>query len=280
MEFPNRAVILERILAALALMSLLIAGLIESGSPLALALRQGRPWVKYSVGDFEDNHSVNPLLPLLEKEREITKWDHRLFTFAVYQPLGPSLARIVVDKKDEGEISSLFSRLAPSISAKSNAFDRFVWWLEMSRLRPDQTDDVILPKTKAGREELIAKLLYPRKFSPSRLVAVEILNASGVAGLALRAAKVLRSNNVDVVSLGNYSEQVSRTVVYDWTGDPDAARFARRALGCRGAKTVTALDHKKFVDATIILAGDCCATANNFGTENLARLWRRIFFRS
>ena len=63
-------------------------------------------------------------------------------------------------------------------------------------------------------------------------VLVEVLNASGVGGLARRATFLLRDRGFDVVGWGNDPRgRRSRTLVIDYTNKPEAAERLARVLG-------------------------------------------------
>jgi hypothetical protein len=66
-------------------------------------------------------------------------------------------------------------------------------------------------------------------------VVVEVLNASGVSGLARRATFLLRDRGFDVVGWGNDPRgRRSETLIVDYTDKPEAADRLARVLG--GAK--------------------------------------------
>jgi LytR cell envelope-related transcriptional attenuator len=63
-------------------------------------------------------------------------------------------------------------------------------------------------------------------------VMVEILNSSGVVGLARRATFLMRDRGFDVVGWGNDpSGRISATLIIDYTNKPEAAERAARVLG-------------------------------------------------
>jgi hypothetical protein len=63
-------------------------------------------------------------------------------------------------------------------------------------------------------------------------IVVEILNASGVSGLARRATFVLRDRGFDVVGWGNDPKgRRTESVIIDYTNKPEAAERAARILG-------------------------------------------------
>jgi hypothetical protein len=63
-------------------------------------------------------------------------------------------------------------------------------------------------------------------------VVVEVLNASGVSGLARRATFLLRDRGFDVVGWGNDPQgRRSETLIIDYTDKPEAADRLARVLG-------------------------------------------------
>jgi LytR cell envelope-related transcriptional attenuator len=66
-------------------------------------------------------------------------------------------------------------------------------------------------------------------------VVVEVLNSSGVAGLARRATFLLRDRGFDVVGWGNDPRgRRGESLIIDYSNKPEAAERAARVLG--GAK--------------------------------------------
>ena len=63
-------------------------------------------------------------------------------------------------------------------------------------------------------------------------VKVEVLNASGVSGLARRATFLLRDRGFDVVGWGNDPRgSRNETLILDYTNKPEAAERLARVLG-------------------------------------------------
>jgi len=63
-------------------------------------------------------------------------------------------------------------------------------------------------------------------------ILVEVLNASGVSGLARRATFVLRDRGFDVVGWGNDPRgRRAETLIVDYTNKPEAAARLARVLG-------------------------------------------------
>lgn len=93
------------------------------------------------------------------------------------------------------------------------------------------------------------------------VVTVEVLNAGGPAGVALRATKVLRWAGFDVVHFGNAAAPEARTAATDRVGHPEAARAALAALGCPGADALTALEPGPLTMVSVTLGGDYASCA-------------------
>jgi hypothetical protein len=123
--------------------------------------------------------------------------------------------------------------------------------------------------------------LYPRPPGvPGVRVRVEVLNGSGVAGIAWDATQLLRGKGFDVVSFGNaetYSADSS--VVMDRVGTMETARSVAEALGI--ARVRSEPDSTLFVDVTVLLGPDWTGPGSEHRAAgrdshwwNLRRLWR------
>jgi LytR cell envelope-related transcriptional attenuator len=84
-------------------------------------------------------------------------------------------------------------------------------------------------------------------------VLVEVLNASGVSGLARRATFLIRDRGFDVVAWGNDpAGRRSQTQIIDYTDRPEAADRLARVLG--GAEVTRGRDSlKRGLDLTVRL---------------------------
>lgn len=83
----------------------------------------------------------------------------------------------------------------------------------------------------------------------------EVLNATGRAGFALSATKVLRWRGVDVVNFANAAESRRTSLVIDRTGRREEALKASRALGLTGP-VLTMPDASRLAQATVIVGDD------------------------
>lgn len=104
-----------------------------------------------------------------------------------------------------------------------------------ARIAPADAPALVVPDPSAGR--------------------VEVLNASGRAGLARNVTQRLRDAGFDVVFYGNASGFDGDTsLVLDRTGDDAVARTVARRLGIGTVRTQR--DTALLLDATVILGRD------------------------
>ena len=106
--------------------------------------------------------------------------------------------------------------------------------------------------TPPGREGVTGHA-YPVP-APDRRITVEVLNASGRAGLARGATRLLRRRGLDVVFFGNADDAADSTRIVVRRGDPGAGRDVRDALGM-GRVTIVP-DTLRRVDVSVILGRD------------------------
>jgi hypothetical protein len=97
---------------------------------------------------------------------------------------------------------------------------------------------------------------------------VEVLNASGTAGLARRATEALRAAGFDVVYFGNAGPATaasadSGSVVIDRIADPVRARAVADALGI--ARVITTEDSTLLLDATVVIGKDWLQPPDSLG---------------
>jgi hypothetical protein len=90
--------------------------------------------------------------------------------------------------------------------------------------------------------------------APDRRITVEVLNASGRAGLARGATRLLRRQGLDVVFFGNADTAADSTRIMVRRGDPGAGRDVRDALGM-GRVTIQP-DTLRRVDVSVTLGRD------------------------
>ena len=91
----------------------------------------------------------------------------------------------------------------------------------------------------------------------SDIIQVEVLNGSGVNGVADRFTDFLRNNNLDVVKSGNYiSDDVNESLVIDRSGNMANAFKTAKALGIENENVIQQLNKDYFLDVSIIIGKD------------------------
>ncbi len=93
-------------------------------------------------------------------------------------------------------------------------------------------------------------------------IKVEVLNASGVRGLARRATFALRDAGFDVVRYANDTGRRDSTVVLDRSGNANWARLVVRALG--HGRVEARPDSSRYLDVTVLLGTDWRPPAQPF----------------
>lgn len=94
--------------------------------------------------------------------------------------------------------------------------------------------------------------------SPENRVRVEVLNGSGVPGVAAGATELLRTAGLDVVYFGNESSFGRDTsVVLDRTGKAGVPEVVSRTLGITSVRAEA--DTTRLVDITVLLGADWSA---------------------
>jgi hypothetical protein len=82
-------------------------------------------------------------------------------------------------------------------------------------------------------------------------IRVQVLNTTGVHGLARRATRLLRDRGFDVVEMGNASPALDTTVVIDRSGNPGWTATVAKVL--RPAMSRTERDSSRYLDITVLL---------------------------
>lgn len=104
-------------------------------------------------------------------------------------------------------------------------------------------------------KDLVATVLKDKEDDAEAQVKVEVLNGSGVDGLAGKVAEILENEGFSVVSIGNADGMnYSTTRVYDRKGKEDNAQRVAKAINISSFEVD--LDEKSSADVTIILGKD------------------------
>ncbi len=105
------------------------------------------------------------------------------------------------------------------------------------------------PLPEAQRRDVVGRNPVMR---PLGRVRVEVLNASGTESMARLATDLLRDSGFDVVFFGNADHfGDDSTVVFDRTGDLNAARAVADVLGARSV--LSEPDSNLYLDVTVLL---------------------------
>ncbi len=282
-----RKTMIGRALAAALLAGVLALAWLQSRSPLAQALSQGRPilgWLRldgqtpalfltvyqpvrrtldliYLPGGPRAKgppsvEAAGTQLAALAPEAGINPglpvWRGTLPALSGDPPLDAAdwIARLV------GKPRFLLRAFFQSEIADWSWFDRLALALELRRLGPEDLRPAWLPPdVQAG--SLLNHLILGADDQPAtERVTVEVLNASTQPGIASRAKNILRLKGADVMSVGNVARQ-GRTLVYDRTGRFENAAAVARMLDCPAARALTQVDLKRLVDVSVVLAEDC-----------------------
>lgn len=105
------------------------------------------------------------------------------------------------------------------------------------------------PLPEAQRRDVVGRNPVTR---PLGRVRVEVLNAGGTESMARLATDLLRDSGFDVVFFGNADHfGDDSTVVFDRTGDLNAARAVADVLGARSVRAEP--DSNLYLDVTVLL---------------------------
>ena len=90
-----------------------------------------------------------------------------------------------------------------------------------------------------------------------RVIQLDVLNGSGVKGVASRFTAFLRSGGFDVVEMRNYkTSDVRETIVVDRVGNLETARRVATALGVNKKNVIQQINNDYFVDVSVIIGKD------------------------
>ncbi len=89
------------------------------------------------------------------------------------------------------------------------------------------------------------------------LIQVEVLNGCGKSGVADQFTQLLRKNNFDVVSTGNYkSFNVNSSIIIDRTGNIRNAKSLAEVLNIDPQNVIQQKNKNYFLDLTLIIGKD------------------------
>jgi|SRR5699024_2363878 len=109
---------------------------------------------------------------------------------------------------------------------------------------------IVYPKIENKRTQKDQQLI-------SDVIQLEVLNGSGVPGLADRATSTLRKNGFDVVKTGNFKNfDMTKSVVIARTNNTDNAEQVAKALGIISENILIEASDDFYLDATVVIGSD------------------------
>ena len=106
------------------------------------------------------------------------------------------------------------------------------------------------PHIDPVREENPGKLL-------GDIIQVEVRNGCGISGLAADLTDFLRRQGYDVVEVGDYeSFDIEYTIVYDRSGNREAALALARSMGLPEDRVLQELRPEFYLDASVVIGRD------------------------
>ena len=113
---------------------------------------------------------------------------------------------------------------------------------------------------------LSTRIIYPRILNTraennsqliSQVIQLEVLNGSGVAGIANRFTGVLRKNGFDVVETGNFDHfNLEETIVISRSGIMENAKNVALALGIDEKNILREESPDFYLDVTVVIGHD------------------------
>ena len=111
---------------------------------------------------------------------------------------------------------------------------------------------VVATRSALRSRGIVQRLPPPDVNAPAETrVRVEVLNATGVRGLARRATMHLRDQGFDVLEIGTWNQLIDSTIVLDRSRHPEWAKRVADVLG--GARVESRPDSSRYLDVTVLL---------------------------
>lgn len=87
-------------------------------------------------------------------------------------------------------------------------------------------------------------------------IQINVLNGCGKNGLAAATNEYLRKYKFDVLEIGNYDDNIDKSMVIDRLGDIKSAKKVAYALGINDSLIITKIDSSLFVRSTVVIGND------------------------
>jgi hypothetical protein len=101
-----------------------------------------------------------------------------------------------------------------------------------------------------------ASLSEEQQVGFEKVIQVSVLNACGEKGIASKTRDYLRKRGFDVVEIGNYSEKLDSSIVFDRLGDLKSSNKTAYAMGIPSKNIIQEVDSSLFLRCTIVLGSD------------------------
>ena len=95
-----------------------------------------------------------------------------------------------------------------------------------------------------------------KRITNEEKIQINILNGCGVNGLASRTNEYLRTYKFDVLEVGNYPENIEKSIIIDRLGDMESAKKVAYAVGIPDSLIFTRIDSSLFIRTSIVLGND------------------------
>jgi ABC-type enterochelin transport system permease subunit len=113
---------------------------------------------------------------------------------------------------------------------------------------------------------LFTRIIYPRIFNEraelqseliSEIIQIEVLNGSGITGIANFYTRLLRKNGFDVVETGNFETfDLQETLIISRSGVMDNAYRVANALGVSKQNVIRESSPDFYLDVSVIIGHD------------------------
>ena len=94
------------------------------------------------------------------------------------------------------------------------------------------------------------------KNSVSEAIQVNVLNACGESGIADKTRKYLRMRGFDIVEIGNYREELEKSIVIDRLGDIRSAQKVAFCVGVNDSLITSEIDSSLYLRSTLVIGKD------------------------
>ncbi|HYF02560.1 MAG TPA: LytR C-terminal domain-containing protein [Patescibacteria group bacterium] len=94
------------------------------------------------------------------------------------------------------------------------------------------------------------------RLTPGEVIQINVLNASGEAGIARKVMDFMRARGFDVVEIDNFKNHEDRSFVIDRIGDRSSARKVSYAMGIPDSLMRRDVDSTLYLRASVVIGRD------------------------